>query len=74
MNDLALERAAVELFEELYELPAAERAARLDAATKDWPELRQRVEALLAAHQSDSLQTGGGSSDGVMLALSGGAA
>ena len=59
MNDLALERAAVELFEELYELPAAERAARLDAATKDWPELRQRVEALLAAHQSDSLQTGG---------------
>ena len=59
MNDLALERAAVELFEELYELPAEEQAARLDAATKDWPELRERVEALLAAHQSGSLQTGG---------------
>jgi hypothetical protein len=59
LNDLALERAAVELFEELYELPDAARAARLHAATKDWPELRERVEALLAAHQSDSLQTGG---------------
>jgi len=59
VNDLALERAAVELFEELYELPAEERAARLDAATRDWPALRERVEALLAAHQSDTLQTGG---------------
>ena len=61
MNDLALERAAVELFEEIYELPAGERAARLEAATRDWPELRERVEALLAVHGSNSLQTGGAS-------------
>jgi len=59
LDDLALERAAVALFEELYELPAGERAARIDAATADRPELRARVEALLAAHGGDSLRTGG---------------
>lgn len=58
MPDLALEREAIALFEALIDLPEGERAAGLEAQTAGRPELRARVESMLAADRAASLRTG----------------
>lgn len=47
---------ALDLFDRLCDLPAVERAKRLDEVCRSEPELRREIESLLA-HDSDSLES-----------------
>src|SRR5690606_744118 len=58
MDEIALERAAIALFERMLALPEAARAGFIDAEAEDNPALRARLEALLAADRRASLRTG----------------
>lgn len=58
MDELALERAAIALFEEMLEAPEAERAAWIANRAADNPELRTRLEALRQADLRATLRTG----------------
>lgn len=59
MTDLALERQAIALFEDIFALPPEERAVALARLAKGRETLRARVEALIAAHEAGRVQTGG---------------
>src|SRR5688500_18502692 len=58
MPDLAIEREALALLEELLELPPDAREQRLTAAAETRPELLSRVRAMLEADRTASLGTG----------------
>lgn len=58
MDELALERAAIALFEELLDQPEAERDAWIAARTGDNAALKSRLEALRRADRSATLRTG----------------
>jgi eukaryotic-like serine/threonine-protein kinase len=60
-DDLATERAALALFEDLIEIPDADRPAWIKARTKGKPRLRRRLEAMLAAETTLNLKTGSAS-------------
>lgn len=59
MTDIAFEREALALFEDIFGLPPEERAAALAWLTDGREPLRARVEALIAAHEAGRVQTGG---------------
>ena len=58
MDELALERAAIALFEEMLEQPEAAREAWIAERARDNPELRTRLEALRQADLRATLRTG----------------
>ena len=58
MTDPALEREALQLFEQLLELAEPDRDAWLAARTADRPELARRVAAMRAADRRAELRTG----------------
>lgn len=58
MTDPGLERDAIALFERLLDLPDDQQQGALDDATKDRPDLRERVEAMRRSDRSFSLRTG----------------
>jgi predicted Ser/Thr protein kinase len=58
MDDLALERAAIALFEALLDQPEESRDAWLAARTEGKPELRARLNALRDADRRATLRTG----------------
>jgi len=58
MADLQTERQAIALFEQMLEIPEAERDAWLERNLAEQPELRVRVEAMVAADRSARLLTG----------------
>ena len=59
MTDIAFEREALALFEDIFALPPEERAVALARLTAGRETLRARVEALIAAHEAGRVQTGG---------------
>ena len=58
MDELALERAAIALFEEMLDQPEAQREAWIAQRAGDNPELRTRLEALRQADLRATLRTG----------------
>src|SRR5262245_30446196 len=58
MADLRLERDALALFEELLDVPEAEREGWLETKAGDRPELLARVRAMLAADHGTAMRTG----------------
>lgn len=59
MTDPALEREAIALFEQLLEVPEADRESWIDQRCSDRPELRNRLRAMLLAERQFIMQTGG---------------
>src|SRR5678816_1967097 len=58
MSDLELERRAIALFEQLLDIPYAERDAWLERKLPRQPELLTRIRAMVAADHSARLRTG----------------
>lgn len=58
MTDIALEREALKLFEQMLDIEEAERDAWIAAQTAGRPELANRVQAIRRAAQNKMLQTG----------------
>lgn len=59
MNDAALEREALALFEAALDVPAAELPTWIEQNTAGRPELRARITALVSADSSEKVRTAG---------------